>query len=96
MATTLFVKHTVKDYDSWKRVYDGLGPVRKEKFAVSSASVHRDSNDPNTIVITHRFSDAPTAMAFASSDDLKTAMGNAGVISQPELWFADDVEQTAF
>ena len=94
MATTLFVKHTVKDYDSWKRVYDGLGPVRQEKFSVSSASVHRDSNDPNTIVVTHRFNDAPTAMAFANSDELKSAMGNAGVISQPELWFADDVEQT--
>jgi hypothetical protein len=96
MATTLFVKHTVSDYTTWKPVYDGLGPVRKEKFGILGASVHRDINDPNTIVITHRFNDAQTAMAFANSDDLRSAMGNAGVISQPELWFANDMEQTAF
>lgn len=96
MATTLFVKHTVSDYATWKLVYDGLGPVRKEKFGILGASVHRDISEPNTIVITHCFNDAQTAQAFASSDELKSAMGNAGVISQPELWFANDVEQTAF
>jgi quinol monooxygenase YgiN len=96
MATTLFVKHTVSDYDRWKHAYDGLGPVRKEKFGVSHASVHRDSHDPNTIVITHRFNDAQTAMAFANSDELKSAMSNAGILSPPEAWFTDDVEQTTF
>src|SRR5690242_13062125 len=95
MATTLFVKHAVSDYAKWKRVYDQFGAVRKEKFGILNASVHRDINDPNTIVVTHRFNDASTAMAFANSDDLKQAMGNAGVSSQAELWFADDVEQTA-
>ena len=95
MATTLFVKHTVSDYENWKRLYDSLRPVRKE-FGVSQASVHRDSHEPNTIVITHRFNDAPTAMAFANSDALKSAMGNAGLLGPPEMWFADDVEQTAF
>ena len=94
MTTTLFVKHTVKDYESWKRVYDGLGPLRKEKFGVSSASVHHDISDPNTIVVTHRFNDAQAARAFANSDDLKSGMSNAGVISQPEMWFTNDVEQT--
>lgn len=96
MATTLFIKHAVQDYSGWKRVYDSLGTLRKEKYGVLGASVHRDSNDPNSIVITHRFSNVSAAMAFVSSDDLRAAMGDAGVISQPELWFADDVEQTAY
>ena len=95
MATTLFVRHTVSDYEHWKGLYDGLRPVRKE-FGVSHASVHRDSHDPNTIVITHRFNDAQTAMAFATSDALKSAMGNARLVGSPEMWFADDVEQTTF
>jgi hypothetical protein len=95
MTTTLFVKHTVKDYDTWKTAYDAHGSQRKE-YGASSASVHRDSNDPNTIVVTVRFPNAQAAMAFANSDDLKSAMSNAGVISQPELWFADDIEQTAY
>ena len=95
MATTLFIRHKVEDYAAWKPVYDGLGPVRKEKFGILSATVHRDCNDPNTIMVTHRFDNAQTAIAFVNSDDLKQAMGSAGVISQPELWFADDIEQTA-
>jgi Antibiotic biosynthesis monooxygenase len=96
MAMTLFVKHAVKDYESWKRGYDAFGPVRKEKFGVVGASVHRDINDPNMIVVTHRFADAQAMMALVNSDELREAMGNAGVISQPELWLANDVEHTTY
>lgn len=96
MATTLIVRHKIADYANWKKVYDGLGPVRKEKFDILGASVHRDSSDPNTIVVTHSFNNAQAAMAFANSAELKEAMGNAGVVSQPEIWFADDIEQTAY
>lgn len=74
---------------------DPLLPQQAKEHGVTSASVHRDVNDPNMIVVTHRFGDAAAAVGFANSEALKAAMGKAGVISQPEFWFADDVEQTA-
>ncbi len=92
--STLFVRHKVGNYDSWKSVYDAFGSTRKD-FGVTGASVHRDVSDPDTIIITHQFADADSLMKFANSDELHTAMANAGVIGAPELWFSDDVESTS-
>lgn len=51
---TMFVRHKVDDYAKWKRAYDGFAPVHKEK-GVTTASVHRDTKDPNSIIVTHQF-----------------------------------------
>jgi quinol monooxygenase YgiN len=95
MATTMLVKHKVSDYGNWKRVYDEFAPTRKEK-GVTGASVHRDANDPNTIFVTHQFKDTKAATAFANSEELKSAMANAGIAGPPEIWFAEDVERTPY
>jgi quinol monooxygenase YgiN len=92
---TLFVRHKVGDYGKWKRTYDDFASVRKEK-GVTGASVHRDANDPSMVVITHQFKDLDAARAFADSEELKSAMANAGVIGRPEMWFGEDVEQTPY
>lgn len=93
--TTMFVRHKVGDYGKWKPVYDELRPTRKAK-GITAASVHRDSSDPDTVIITHRFKDVQAASDFANSEELKAAMERAGVTSQPEFWFAEDMEQTAY
>jgi quinol monooxygenase YgiN len=92
---TMFVRHTVSDYNSWKRVYDEFASVRKER-GVTGASVHRDPNDRNVIMVTHRFKDMNAATAFANSEDLKSAMADAGVSGAPEFWFGEDIEQTPY
>ena len=94
MSATLFVRHQIGDYGKWKSVYDGLASVR-QKMGVTGASVHRDANDKNTLIITHRFNDMKAAMAFTNSEDLKTAMQNSGVMGQPVFWFGEDIETTA-
>ena len=91
---TMFAKHQVNDFNAWKRTYDELAPVRKE-MGVTGASVHRDASDPNLVTITHVFNDLDSATAFAGSDELKSAMMKAGVVGHPDIWFAEDVEQTA-
>ena len=93
--TTMFVRHKVDDYKNWKRVYDEIAHVRKEN-GVTAASVHRDTKDPNTIMVTHRFKDMNAASKFATSADLKSAMEKAGVNSQPEFWFGEDLEKTSY
>jgi len=91
----MFVRHTVNDYGNWKRAYDEFAPVRKEN-GVTVASVHRDASDPNTVIVTHQFKDLKAAKAFADSEELKSAMANAGVAGPPEIWFAEDVERTSY
>lgn len=95
MATTMFVKHKVEDYGNWKRVYDEFASVRKGK-GVTAASVHRDANNPDTVIVTHQFKDMNAATEFVNSEELKSAMGNAGVNGPPEFWFGDDIEQTSY
>ena len=90
---TLFVKHTVKDYDGWKKVYDQVAGLRKQS-GVTGATVNQDVNDPNIIYITHEFRDLDSAKAFAGSEDLKQAMAKAGVAGRPEMWFGKEIERT--
>jgi quinol monooxygenase YgiN len=92
---TLFVRHTVRDYGKWKKAYDELAAVRKEK-GVTGASVHRDANDPLVMIVTHQFKDVNAARAFANSEELKSAMANAGVSGPPEIWFGEDIERTPY
>ena len=92
---TMFVKHKVNDYERWKRVYDDFAAVRREK-GVTGASVHRDAEDANTVIVTHQFGNLGAATAFAESEELKNAMANAGVAGPPEIWFTEDVEETPY
>lgn len=92
---TLFVRHKVDDYGNWKRVYDETVSLRKEK-GVTGASVHRDASDPDTITVTHQFKDVNAARAFADSEELKSAMADAGVSGAPEIWICEDIEETPY
>jgi quinol monooxygenase YgiN len=92
---TLFVKHNVKDYGNWKRIYDELSATRKQN-GVTGASVYRDPEAPNTLIVTHRFNNMKSAQAFAGSEALKSAMANAGVSGPPEIWFGEEIETTSF
>ncbi len=94
MSATLFVKHKVADYKTWKSAYDDLGSLRKQK-GVTAASVHRDPKDQNVVTVTHRFNDLSAATSFAGSDELKSTMAKAGVQGVPEIWFSEDIELTA-
>ena len=93
--TTIFVKHKVADYDKWKQGYDAFN-VKRKGLGISAASVHRAPDDPDTIIVTHRFKDTASAQAFMSSNDLKAAMKEAGVLGPPEIWFGEDVEQLIY
>ncbi len=91
---TMFIRHKVSKFDSWKKVYDEVGTLRKQ-MGVTAASVHCDGLDPNMVVVIHQFKDMKSATNFANSEELKAGMGRAGVIGQPEFWFTEDVEHTA-
>jgi quinol monooxygenase YgiN len=92
---TMFVRHKVQDYEEWKRVYDRFASARK-KMGVTGASVHRDVNEANTLVVTHQFEDLNAAKAFADSEELKSAMADAGVSGPPEIWFTEEIERTPY
>jgi hypothetical protein len=90
LMTTMFVRHTVSDYKTWRKAYDDFAPVQKAK-GVTAEAVYRAVENPNDITVTHEFATIETAQAFAESAELKKAMQNAGVAGTPTIWFTNRV-----
>jgi quinol monooxygenase YgiN len=85
----LIVRHSVKDYAAWRKVYDDFGTTRKE-MGVTAAAVYRSVDDPNDVTVTHDFATAEAAKAFADSAELHSAMEHAGVAGPPTIWFVSE------
>ncbi len=92
---SMFIKHRVADYAKWKPAFDEHEATRRE-YGATGHSLHRDADDPNVIIIAFRVSDLNRAREFAASDELRSAMEQAGVLGPPEIWFADDVEEKRY
>jgi quinol monooxygenase YgiN len=92
---TMFIKSRIVDYDRWKPGYDDFAAIRQEK-GVTGASVHRHEDDPHMITVTHQFNNIKAAKEFAGLEELRSAMIKGGVEGQPDIWFTEDIEQTAY
>jgi len=77
MATT-FVQHHVADYDAWRRAYDGVADLQRAGGVVEDA-VYRSADDPDNVLVMHRFGTTDEARAFFANPDLRAAMADAGV-----------------
>jgi quinol monooxygenase YgiN len=88
----MFVRHKVADFAAWKKVYDTAGRRSQEAGSVLEEKVYRDPDDPNTVIVIHKFQDIDTARKFANLDTLKQAMQQAGVQETPTFWFGEEVE----
>jgi hypothetical protein len=83
---TLFVRHTVADYAAWRKVYDEIDAQRRS-MGVTSDGVYQLDGNPNDITAYHEFDSMDAAKAFAGSNELREAMGRAGVVGAPDIWF---------
>ena len=81
----LFVRHTVGDYDAWKKGYDDFDSKRRA-MGVTDQAVFRSLDDPNDVTLWHDFATRGEAEAFMKSADLRTAMQDAGVAGTPQVW----------
>jgi heme-degrading monooxygenase HmoA len=93
--TYVLVLHKVEDYDKWKSVYDENGAMRKA-YGSKGANVFHQANDPNSLVIITEWENLEKAKGFAESEDLKTTMQKAGVSSQPEIYYLNEIERTPY
>jgi heme-degrading monooxygenase HmoA len=82
----LIVHHKVKDYSTWRKVFDEDDKNRKQHGS-TGFQVLKSASDPNDLTVIMDWPSVDAAKTFATSDSLKEAMKNAGVISQPEVTF---------
>jgi heme-degrading monooxygenase HmoA len=85
----LIIKHKVKDYNAWQKVFDGAVDIRRAGGEKSYHILHKD-NDNNSIVAIFEWDSLENAKKYTSSPELKEAMGKAGVLEQPEIYFLEE------
>jgi quinol monooxygenase YgiN len=84
---TLFVRHDVVDFSTWKKAYDEFDAVRSS-LGVTGHGCYQSDENPNNVTIYHHFESMDEAKAFMADPRLAEAMMAAGVQGQPEVWFA--------
>jgi hypothetical protein len=85
----MFVRHTVRDYRAWRKVYDAFGKAQR-KMGVRREAVFRSVANPNDVTVSHDFRNLRAARAFVRSRELKEAMQDAGVRGRPLIWFVKE------
>ena len=87
---TLFVRHDVTDFATWKRAYDDFDAERAE-LGVTGHGAYQADDDPNSVIIYHHFDSMEAAKAFMGNARIREVMMAAGVQGEPIVWFATRV-----
>jgi hypothetical protein len=86
---TIVIRHQVEDFDTWKQGYDDAEALRQENNIVR-ASVHRDPEDPKTVMAVHQFETMQDSRNFIEA--VAPIMKDLGVLGRPEIWFGEDLD----
>ena len=84
----MYVRHNVADFDKWKVVFDEVEPFRK-KSGSSGSNVFRNHTNPNEVLVILSWDNKEQGIKFGHSPELKKDMERAGVLSAPEISFAE-------
>jgi hypothetical protein len=84
MSAILVIRHHVRDYAAWRKVYDDAEPLRAQ-YSCTANRVMRLPDDGNELFVTHDFPTVQQADSFAHDPALREAMGRAGVEGAPQI-----------
>ena len=82
----LLVIHTVEDFNRWKVAFDAHDSIRRANGG-GDYQLLRNANNASEVVILFEWDTVENAQKFASSDNLRETMQNAGVVGRPNLYF---------
>ncbi len=85
---SIIVKHTVRDYDTWKKVFDADSPNRE--VISTGGKIFRSMENPNEVTVVMHVKHLDSAKAWIADPKLKATMDSAGVTSAPEISFLQD------
>lgn len=80
------IKHKVKDFDAWLKVYDKEGMKSRQAFGIIDRAIARGIDDPSLVYIVFAVADWEKANARMNSEELKKLMTDAGVEGPPEFF----------
>src|SRR5258706_2459397 len=92
---TLVVFHNVRDFDSWKPVFDAHEDVRRSHGELEHR-VYRGADDRNRVIVHNDFESEEAARAFMTDPSLPAAMEQAGVVGEPWLGLIERVDAAVY
>ena len=87
----LMVRHKVKDYSTWRPIYDEDAPNRK-RFGQISEQVLQNLDNPNDITLIFQWQSKEKVQEFFQRQNLKAKMLASGVVSQPEIMYFNEAK----
>ena len=88
---TFIVRHKVRNYAAWKKVFAEHGKIRSQ-YGFTKSRVYRYLDDPNHVIVVCEVSDLGRARAFVAAPGLAKTMKAAGVVDEPKMFYLDDGE----
>jgi hypothetical protein len=79
------IKHKVKDFDAWLKVFDNEGMDARKSFGIIDRGLARGVDDPNMVYIVFAVENWEKANARFNSEELKKLMTEAGVEGSPTI-----------
>ena len=87
----VIVKHTVADYARWKALFDA-DDANRQAGGSNGGHLFRSADDPNEVVMLFEW-DLEQARQYSQSEALRAKMQEAGVLSPPDFYFLEEIEQ---
>lgn len=80
----MITSHQVKNFDVWLAGYDAGAEIRRQHGVIGEA-VSRSMDDPSMVLVYLQAESFDLLRGLAASEDLRTAMLESGVLSEPEF-----------
>jgi hypothetical protein len=91
----LIVRHTVRDYDAWKPVFDEHESVRA-KYGLLSHTIYHTAEDPNDLTLEFQIDSRERAEGLLVDPSLAETMERGGVIGEPLVVWLEKVESVSY
>ena len=82
----LLIRHHVKDFAVWQRVFGEEASIRRANGARRERLL-RTAAAPNELWLLLEWDDLFRAELYVQSDDLRDALERAGVTDHPDYWY---------
>ena len=86
----VMVRHKVKDYGFWRKVYDAHENSRKD-IGAENFRVYRDSKNNNDVVVMADVTDEAKLKSLAADRELKQLLEKSGVIGMPVVTLLENM-----
>ena len=87
----LFIQYAVRDYPTWKTIFDGFFGVRQAAGEKSCKIFHPD-DDPNNLLLLLEWDSLANARIFMANPALKEAMSET-LLDPPRIYFLERYDQ---